>query len=352
VIDTLQIHPLDFEVTDSNRLTVQPAPYVAGTGETLREHVLWNSGNGEIRGEKAYLNTERFQVDVKSKGGETLLFVKLSVPKYLNGSNFYSLDRDGLNQVLSKLERELAEFGVRFNVQDSKLSRLDVFKNVQASQPFFSYSPLFQQMKATRQNKRDYGTSFLWYNGQQEFMVYDKIEEMRARHIDVSQYPPNIVRFEHRLLNARKIKNVLQLERVRELAPFYDGLREYFVKALRDNLFRYDVGEIQVTTKDKIMSELTYFVDSYGSNKGLSKYLMAKGVESLFRTVEPEVFRKAMRDVLSQRMDNEESIQRKLRRAEGEIHGFRTDLQMIGVDEDTLQPLSELYRELMEKLFT
>jgi len=79
---------------------------------------------------------------------------------------------------------------------------------------------------------------------------------------------------------------------------------------------------------------------------------MAKGVESLFRTVEPEVFRKAMRDVLSQRMDNEESIQRKLRRAEGEIHGFRTDLQMIGVDEDTLQPLSELYRELMEKLFT
>jgi hypothetical protein len=349
MIDTLKIQPRDFEISDSSRLTVQPAPYVAGTGETLREHILWTGKNGEIRGEKAYLNTERFQVDVRSKGGETLLFVTLSVPRYLNGSNFYSPDRGSVTAVLSELETELSEYGIRFNVQDSRLSRVDLFRNAQTSQPFLSYSPLFALMKATRQKKRDYGTSFLWFNTQQQWMIYDKREEMRAKGIDVSKFPPNIMRVEHRLLSSRKIKNTLQLERAGELVPFYDGLREYFRGALKDNLFRHEVKEIQYMTEDKVMSELTYFVDSYGA-KGLSRYLTAKGAESVYRTVQPEVFRKVLEQVLSENMDNQESVRRKIGRAVKDMDSHITDLEMIGVDAESLKPISELYLELVDKL--
>jgi len=348
MIDTLQIQPLDFDISPDTRLQVQPAPYVAGTGETLREHVLWSNGNGEIRGEKAYLNMEGFQVDVKSKGGVSLLLVKLSVSKYLNGNNFYSVNREQVELVLSALERELSDFGIRFNVAEAKLSRLDMFKNVQTSQPFLSYSPLFAHMKAKRQKTRDYGTSFLWHNTQQQTMIYDKIEEMKHHKIDASNYPPNIARIEHRLLKGRKIKSVLGMERARELVLNYDDLGDYFRETLKGNLFRYDVGEIQYMTEDKLMAELTYFVDSYG-NKGLNKFIMAKGVESLYKTVNPEVFRKVLRDVLSKNL-GKDSVRKKIGRADVEMERVLTDLEMIGVDAESLKPISELYLELMNKI--
>lgn len=59
-LDTVKLHLKDYSITGESNLTVQPATYIAGTGEVVSEFPLFQDTAGKkFKGSKAYLNTDR-----------------------------------------------------------------------------------------------------------------------------------------------------------------------------------------------------------------------------------------------------------------------------------------------------
>ena len=65
-LDTIHLQLADFTVSEENSLTVQPAPYLAETGDRLFDrHLFTDSAGREHTGTKAYLNVpDRFQLSM------------------------------------------------------------------------------------------------------------------------------------------------------------------------------------------------------------------------------------------------------------------------------------------------
>ena len=218
MIDTLKLMLNEYEITDDSEIRVQPASYELGTGSKVEYPLFQTPSHGSFYGSKAYLNTDNWNLTLKPLAGgrATGAFLQLSVPKNYYGSNFYSVGEQGTQAVLNKVEGELKEKGVHTSLIEADMSRVDTFKNIEPEEPFSSYYSLFSLLKARKAIQRGYGTTFLLSNSQQEFCVYDKLEEMRERKLETENIP-NTMRFEHRLLNKQKVQNVYGFGRVGDL---------------------------------------------------------------------------------------------------------------------------------------
>jgi hypothetical protein len=197
---------------------LQPSPYEAGNGNKTANFVLWeNKQTGEIvEGLKAYHNDKkrRFNLEISPV---RICSVKFSIPKIHNGSNYYPVGKDETRAVIRAVEGYLKEAGVHCNVEEARISRLDSFRNIVTEGPCLAYYRLLQSLRIKRTEQILYATSILWRNQQQQFAVYDKVQEMRSKGLDVSAYPVNTLRFEQRLLKGRKVKDSLGVETIEEL---------------------------------------------------------------------------------------------------------------------------------------
>lgn len=283
LIDTLRLHLVDYEIDWASVLTVQPSPFEVGTGKLLDNHLLYRDSSGvEVQGAKAFYNSDTVNVSINPKGA----FVQFSIPKNATGChNYHAVGKRGSKAVLERVERELAGVGLHTGIAGAKVSRIDTFKNVVAEDAFSDYHGMFALLQAKRVQKRDYGTTFLWHNTQQEFCVYDKLEEMRLKGLDVRDLPENTIRFEHRLLNAQKVRSALEISTVGELWEGYDRVREHFRKSMSETLFRYEVQEIEVLSGNQLKQEMLFYKDRAG-RYWFQRYLEAVGLDTLLQKVE------------------------------------------------------------------
>jgi len=341
MIDTIKLLLPEYSIKKDNLLTVQPSSYVEGTGEKIADYPLWQKEGGKVWGSKAYLNTEHFNLTIQPfKGTGVLAFLHFSIPKVYHGDNYYSVGREGTQAVLKAVEGELAQNGIITNLQEAKISRIDTFSNIQAEEPFLSYSPVFSLLTGSRQQRRDYGTTFLWQNTQQELCAYDKNEEASRRGIVTGTYPANTLRMEYRLLNKKKIDSTLGFSSVKELPEKWEEVKAKHKQAWQ-RLFKYEVGELEVIASKQVFSELLYFKGKYGRNY-LDYYLKAVGSDTLARLAGVEV--------LKQAIENIENDRNKVYRAVKKLEQARTELQLLREEPASSKTLSTLYKELKEKV--
>jgi hypothetical protein len=158
VIDTLKLSLTDYSVSSGADLIVQPPTRNNATGEISGNFNLWRSGSGYVEGSKAFHNGEEFNVTFKPghspQGDSVLCLVQFSVPKVADGSNYHPTDYNGTERALGEVEDRLKGIGIRTNVQTAKLSRVDAFKTVEASEPYACYHPVLGMLRGTRMAKR------------------------------------------------------------------------------------------------------------------------------------------------------------------------------------------------------
>jgi len=349
MVDTLQIQPIDYSIRRENRLTVEPSPYNPATGEMHSNHVLWTDEAGAVEGKKAYLNTPKYQLTLTPKGNapEPLMFVKLSVPLFMGADNLHSVSREETEAVLKGLEADLREQGICCNLLQSRVNRLDTFRNIHTDEYFPSYSPVFDVMRAKRTQTRDYGTTRTWMNTQQEFTAYDKVKELEMKGADTSGLD-KIMRFEYRVKKARKIRDVYGFEHTSDIIREYGLMMEIYRKAMAENLFRVDIEGHSIQTGESIRDELLYFQAS-GGKHWLGNYFKARGVHGIVREIGADSFRRILSDVISQGME-EDTLRKKLYRVEQSMHEALADLTASGTDQDSFKPMFELYSELKRKV--
>lgn len=275
MLDTVKVRLVDYEVERRNNLRV--STIFNTSGEEQNSFKLFNLTDGtEIGGSKAYLNTDNFQLDVLGRG----TYLKFSIPKvYHDGNNYKSVNQEQTKEVFSYIESNLRDNGIKTNIFESDLSRIDMFKQIRPDESFHNYSPIFKAVNGTSKKLRDYGTTFLWHNGSEQIAVYDKITEMLHNKKDISGLPDTI-RFENRLLNKRKIEHDLEFTKSKELVSYYGELEEAYTKNIKKNLFFLNDKEFNEVLLSDIERRFEYYFE-YGGRYWVRKFLMSFGIDQV-----------------------------------------------------------------------
>jgi len=345
-IDTISLMLTDYEIQDHSMFVLNPSPINLSSGENIAEYPLFQTKSGKIQmGSHAYINDELFNVDIKYKGNVGVkFFVRTSIPKFYSGGSNYSPVNDSDSvRVLKELENCLSIAGIKTNIMSSKISRVDLFSNIITEHPFSNYRPIFTGLSAKRKERREFGgEGFLWLNGQAQFCVYNKRQEMIARKMSVRGINRNSVRFEHRFLKSRKIHNHVGFNKTAELeAGGIQALKENYINEFKENIFKVDsdtlVYDYMTTTELRRSLKAFKSQDKRNSLQMWTKYLCFAGISRI-----------TLKDNLIEAVDLEYGDRKKSYR-------FRKELDQIVAFSDQLNSehwvnLNELYKEIKSKV--
>jgi len=343
MLDTLKLMLNDFEISGESSLRVQPGSFEVATGEKL-EFPLFSAGSHVYYGSKAYLNSPLWNLTLKPLPGgnrATGAFLQFSVPKNHYGNNYFSTGEHGTQAVFEKVEKELKEQGIRTNLLESSLSRIDTFKNIEPEEPFENYSGLFKLLNAKRTQKREYGTTFLLSNTQQEFCIYDKLAEMRMRNEETSDFPETM-RFEHRALNKQKVSSLYGFSQAGELFKGgYAVIREKQRENWLNSLFCFSVEKVLLLGSKQLEEEMKLFKEKHSRN-WFQNFLKAYGAYYLAQVAGVEVVKLALESMETERTKVWRTIQL--------LEEAKREIELVKQEENSKKTLGELYQELKEKV--
>jgi hypothetical protein len=344
MIDTLRLSLTDYKISPGANLTVQPSLRNNATGELISNHPLWHDGADYMEGSKAFHNGEDFSVTLKplsqSEPGSIGCLVQFSVPKVATGDNYHATDYKGTAAALATVEKYLRDVGVQTNIKTASLSRLDAFKTVTADEPYQAYHPLLAMLPGQRMKPTDYGSTFLWKNKEQEICVYDKVAEMESRRVSVLKVPANSLRFEFRMLKARKVRDMLGMRSAGDLLDGYDHVRTVYHQHLHKQLFQRSISDVAVLTARQFEEQLRYYKDDLGKRFWCNDYLMAAGMRAL--AADADALKQAAKKVSGNRVT--------AARVCRQIDAARLDAVALEVRAPCKRPLCELYDELKSKV--
>lgn len=346
-LDTVHLQLNDYSIAEGNTLTVQPAPFIASTGEKVSEFPLFRDTSGrQYRGSRAYLNVpDRFQLTLapftKVEAGVSC-FVQFSVPKVHYGNNYYSVGEEGSQAVFSTIEKELWQAGIHTDITEANLCRLDTFKNIEPEEPFQSYAPVLSLLKMRRGVDRAYPEGYLLKNTQQQFCIYDKISEMKKRKVDITHYPAQTMRFEHRCMNKGKVEKIFGFSSVSAL--FSGGYQKVKVKQIeqwQNNLFSQSIEEVMALGSRVIEEEMKYFKQKYERN-WFDWFLKSYGIRYLAQVAGVDTVKMALQNI--------EAEKTMIWRAERTLEQAKKEIDFIKQVEGSNKTLGSLYLELREKV--
>ncbi len=346
MIDTMLLLLTDYDASAA-KLKLQPSPIDTATGAMTADFPLWYNGAEMVTGAYAYHHGEHFNVTVKPQfkpdgtGTSTAWYVRFEVPKFAGESNYHPVDFKGTCEVLKAVQKQLREVGIKTNIETAKISRLDSFKNVVADEPFSCYQSVLALLSGTRMKQRGYENGFLWANKRQEICVYDKLQKMRHDRLPVVGLPTNSIRFEHRMLEARKVRDTLSFSNVKELLADYDRIHVVYRDTMKKLLFKYSAPDVEVLFASELEADMRFYQEHYGA-RWFQKYFMDFGMYSLLQKTNVET----LVDVVDKVVENKMKKSR-----------LKRDLQKVRFASAalTLVPAStrtngELYNELEAKL--
>jgi len=243
MVDTLSIcfDQGDFQVRHENLLSVK---------QGKRIFVLWNGEEGKVRGSIAYRRQETFSLRImpfQKNFPRVFAVLTFSVPRVIRGSNVYPASCLETKEAVHAAQDFLEETGFHVDIWRGKISRLDLFKDIQIVEPFTSYCPLFARNDLRNGETKSYkDTGFLHKNKRVQMSIYDKSRECHLREIPVDYIPTDLMRFEYRMMRAVKVANELGLKScsVRQLIDRYDELDTILKRFWHKHQFQLELPEI------------------------------------------------------------------------------------------------------------
>lgn len=283
-VDTLRLRLIDYNINSDANLTIQPSEINYATGEA---QINYLDTLKSIEGKKAFLNTNKFNFTLSNKGS----FIQFSAPKvfYNNGSNELPINANQLKTALIEIQKELKINGINTNIFNSDLSRIDVFKGEKTRYLFTEYAPVFNLLQGKRQNKRDYGTTYLFSNGLRELCFYDKDLQQAIELQKKNITPSTNMRGEVRLLKKQSIKPT-GLITANHLIQNYDAINDIYLKNIK-NVFRTFIDKpenvkqlsLELITQNNIKTELLRLGNLKGGvgMKAIKDFILMYGFNTL-----------------------------------------------------------------------
>ncbi len=213
----------------------------AATGEASGERLLYSADGRDFYGRRASLNTENFNFTVSPcrDSADSICTVHFSAGAY-SDSNLEPLDAERCVDLARHVERDLASMGAELSLERAKVTRLDIARNVELSNPIDCYAPVFAALSCRKRvDKKDFGgTGFLVGNKQWEIGFYDKGAEMEEKGHARAECPENTLRPELRLKRSAVIREAIGCDTLAELPKSWTELRTAYAKHLTRDVFK------------------------------------------------------------------------------------------------------------------
>ncbi|MFC1513551.1 hypothetical protein ACFL5P_00935 [candidate division KSB1 bacterium] len=218
MIDTIHISLKKFEILKENNFRIHQSSVSSKTGEVEPDFVLWENDSGKVRGKKACHNSDIINVTIEPFFGRVYCFVNFSASKVFYGnSNYFPVNKNQFKRVIDIVGDELFKIGIKTNIYEAELRRVDIFENVVTDRPYNFYSTVFSEFKPSRMKKSCCNGSVLFWNKQHAINIYDKNKEMKDKKQSITNLPSFVTRFEYRMLTMNKIINCLKVKTIQGL---------------------------------------------------------------------------------------------------------------------------------------
>lgn len=195
--------------------------------------------------EKAFYNTDRINMTIKSLNEMNYLIVNFSIPKFLYGNNIDEFSPDHFEKLFKEINREIVMSGIFPNFESANISRLDFCSNIKTNYTFSAYKGLFNFIQSARMKKIEYdGETFYWRNKSRELKVYDKVKDVYAKDGILLDY--NLMRFEKSLLKAHTHKDLKKYTDFKDETKLKSAIQNYY----DDILKLFNVKELPDDTLD------------------------------------------------------------------------------------------------------
>jgi len=273
MIDTIRLFTKDFDLNSKNKFV-------------LAQSVALESG--AILSEKTFCNTEHCQMDIKQDGA---LYFKTSLPKLIYGTSLKEVQERDFDKCLAGMNKELDLAGVnidKHSLENFRVSRLDYCRNVQVDYAIQDYISLFNTCSYGRRSRSNWShETVTFFNGAQEFTVYNKIKELKQdKHAGKWQakaqtMQENILRFESRLKGSRSVEQVLKTAMPTFEQVFHSDLSK--AKLIND-LKKVTAINEQLTLNFDNDLDLLHDLASQSTRNVWYKFIGLKGIDSFLFT--------------------------------------------------------------------
>jgi len=258
---------------------------------------LHRDKSGVVYGNKAHFNTDRVRLDIDQRGLRIDLNPsKLKHPWHLSGM-------DVLGTVEDVIQGEAHLAGIKFDPLDLRLSRLDLARQADMTEPLSVYSHAFHLMNGKRMATSTYPTGAMFKNGQRQAIFYGKRAELIHRHKEGFGCGEHTLRAEARFMKHKPVAtatgltyfhDLLQTDDV-HLLDVYRGFmaRDVFritgdgqqaIIPLEDLDATFDL--IRMTSSERKLLEtfersagIGLLLVQFGGINGYLDYLSTKGLE-------------------------------------------------------------------------
>ena len=254
MIDTLVLNLQNYTIRKGHKLTIDP-PVILPEGN-VNTNFFYVEGE---KAKKAYHNAEKFNVSILQGAYGPNAFVQTSLPRYhdKNNLNVNPIGSQEAKEVLQHLESDLNDIGIEAKINQSKLSRADIFKNAKTKYPFETYSPVFSLLQAKRMKKIEYEgkrgiEGYAFKNDRHEIICYDKNKETFKKAaknnlvLDTNQFSENLLRDEYRMKGNEKIQAMTNMTYACDLVNGYSDLEAVYNTVMKSNFFMYEQSDIEI----------------------------------------------------------------------------------------------------------
>lgn len=206
------------------------------SGKTFNEISQYNNPKGTTYYRKRQLLNGKIIVNYSERANREMTvvsknrFINISSLSYLLGAetNLATVGPNSLKQALRKLEKLLKDEGIEFDVQNAKISRIDLTLNLKLPNPVFYYFPVLRLLQPTGFEKHEHDGTNLTFRKSNEnsIILYDKLEQLkRSKDIPVEQNraffglskDEHVLRVEHQFRRARQAQQHLGISSVSDL---------------------------------------------------------------------------------------------------------------------------------------
>lgn len=238
MMDKIFLHTKEFSVDEDNNLIIKNCTSNS-TGAGYKEVFLYQAGAKPIFGNKAFYNFTPIRDGFRA----TLTINGYGLNISFNPSAFYSAnnlnlikDPRKIENMLSKIETRLEQIGVKVNILQMGVSKIDLAQNIILDYPYSNYLPMWRSMHGNRMLSKDYDDSIYWENKSRKIKIYNKSKEMGLEDVEIT-------RLELSFSKRQVVKRDLGIYTCGDFinAPHcLDKFREIFCKILEEILFNVE----------------------------------------------------------------------------------------------------------------
>jgi hypothetical protein len=348
-VDKLKLFTNQFVVDDTKHLEIIPNRKKAGNTEI--EHTpLFNSDGENITGEKAFLNTQDYNVSIKNG----LFFLEFNPSKFYDSVKL-TADTNKIADRLTNIKNELKDnYKIDVDLFSTGISRLDITAQSEMSNKCNDYNSILSGgQKTKRAEYTQYPDGYLIGNRQRQICTYDKglklqIDQLIKSGINKksSLQPTNHLRLETRLLKPESIRTHSQFKDVIHLLN--GNIEQYkhtYSKCVKD-LLRIEQPQIEFIE----MNVLTDLVRTAYTTQARGQWLLFV-VMSLNKTADlPTIdqFNEVLKRLQAENVISKGYVSKMIKQYQSMVH--QTRFASAKYFNDKSDNYATMYNEIQDKL--